>query len=74
MSVAEELVEVKKLLMKETQSRKAAEEELNNLKSQVAQWKRSEVSFMPNVFLIQLSSPFVTVLQAIFSHMWYCYI
>ncbi|XP_044486892.1 kinesin-like protein KIN-UA [Mangifera indica] len=41
-SVAEELVEVKKLLMKETQSRKAAEEELNNLKSQVAQWKRSE--------------------------------
>ncbi|XP_031267013.1 kinesin-like protein KIN-UA [Pistacia vera] len=42
MSVVEELAEVKKLLLKETQSRKATEEEVNNLKSQVAQWKRSE--------------------------------
>ncbi|KAK0586297.1 hypothetical protein LWI29_004497 [Acer saccharum] len=43
-SVVEELAEVKKLLLKETQSRKAAEGEVNNLKSQVAQWKRSEAS------------------------------
>lgn len=55
-SVVEELTEVKKLLLKETQLRKAAEEEVNNLKSQVAQWKRSEVSFVPHLFLIQLCS------------------
>ncbi|KAJ4712890.1 Kinesin-like protein [Melia azedarach] len=43
-SVVEELAEVKKLLLKETQLRKAAEEEVNSLKNQVAQWKRSEES------------------------------
>ncbi|ESR53682.1 kinesin-like protein KIN-UA [Citrus sinensis] len=42
-SIVGELTEVKKLLLKETQLRKAAEEEVNNLKIQVAQWKRSEM-------------------------------
>ncbi|KAH7549536.1 hypothetical protein JRO89_XS13G0046500 [Xanthoceras sorbifolium] len=43
-SVVEELAEVKKMLLKENQLRKAAEEEVNNLKGQVAQWKRTEAS------------------------------
>lgn len=42
-STAEEVAEVKKLLSKETSLRKAAEEEVNNLKSQLAQLKISEV-------------------------------
>lgn len=46
-SIVGELTEVKKLLLKETQLRKAAEEEVNNLKIQVAQWKRSEVLIVP---------------------------
>ncbi|XP_065858060.1 kinesin-like protein KIN-UA isoform X2 [Euphorbia lathyris] len=39
---AEEMAEVKKLLQKETLLKKAAEEEVNNLKSQLAQSKKSE--------------------------------
>ncbi|TYI52507.1 hypothetical protein E1A91_D12G252800v1 [Gossypium mustelinum] len=40
--IAEEVAEVKKLLSKETSLRKAAEEEVDNLKSQLAQLKMSE--------------------------------
>ncbi|KAK8495835.1 hypothetical protein V6N13_026295 [Hibiscus sabdariffa] len=43
-STAEEVAELKKLLSKETSLRKAAEEEVNNLKSQIAQLKMSEAS------------------------------
>ncbi|XP_012439571.1 kinesin-like protein KIN-UA isoform X2 [Gossypium raimondii] len=42
--IAEEVAEVKKLLSKETSLRKAAEEEVDNLKSQLAQLKMSEAS------------------------------
>ena len=42
----EEVAEVKKLLSKETTLRKAAEEEVNNLRSQLAQLKMSEVYFV----------------------------
>lgn len=42
--IAEEVAEVKKLLSKETSLRKAAEEEVDNLKSQLAQLKMSEVN------------------------------
>lgn len=45
-STIKEVAELKKLLQKESLLRKAAEEEVNSLKSQVAQWKRSEVCFM----------------------------
>ncbi|XP_057976992.1 kinesin-like protein KIN-UA isoform X2 [Malania oleifera] len=38
----EEVAAVKKLLQSETALRKAAEEEANNLRNQLAQWKRSE--------------------------------
>ncbi|GMY30131.1 kinesin-like protein KIN-UA [Fagus crenata] len=44
LSAVEEVAELKKLLQKESLLRKAAEEEVNNLKSQIAQWKRSEAS------------------------------
>ncbi|XVE57772.1 hypothetical protein DITRI_Ditri04bG0116400 [Diplodiscus trichospermus] len=40
----EEVAEVKRLLSKETSLRKAAEEEVNNLRSQLAQLKTSEAS------------------------------
>ncbi|XVF52742.1 hypothetical protein PTKIN_Ptkin05aG0043100 [Pterospermum kingtungense] len=43
-STAEEVTELEKLLSKETSLRKAAEQELNNLKSQIAQFKMSEAS------------------------------
>ncbi|KAH1089690.1 hypothetical protein J1N35_016947 [Gossypium stocksii] len=43
-STAEEVAELKKLLSKETSLRKATEEEVNNLKSQLAQLKMSEAS------------------------------
>lgn len=43
MSADKEVAELKKLVKKETLLRKAAEEEVNNLRSQVAQLKRSEV-------------------------------
>ncbi|KAG6685225.1 hypothetical protein I3842_12G101300 [Carya illinoinensis] len=43
-STIKEVAELKKLLQKESLLRKAAEEEVNSLKSQVAQWKRSETS------------------------------
>ncbi|KAG9445084.1 hypothetical protein H6P81_016424 [Aristolochia fimbriata] len=39
-----EVAELKELLEKEICMRKAAEEEVNNIKSQMAQWKRSEAS------------------------------
>ncbi|KAL4570852.1 hypothetical protein LXL04_026515 [Taraxacum kok-saghyz] len=39
-----ELIETKKLLQKEILLRKAAEEEISNLRSQIAQWKRSEAT------------------------------
>ncbi|KAG8476568.1 hypothetical protein CXB51_033456 [Gossypium anomalum] len=42
--IAEEVAEVKKLLSKETSLRKAAEEEVDNLKSRLAQLKMSEAS------------------------------
>ncbi|KDP25576.1 hypothetical protein JCGZ_20732 [Jatropha curcas] len=43
-AAVEELAEVKKLLHKETLLRKASEEEVDNLKSQLAQSKKSEAS------------------------------
>lgn len=52
-SIVGELTEVKKLLLKETQLRKAAEEEVNNLKIQVAQWKRSEASGNTEIFKLR---------------------
>ena len=53
LSAVEEVAELKKLLQKESLLRKAAEEEVNNLKSQIAQWKRSEVCFISlQAFLI----------------------
>ncbi|PON92880.1 Kinesin-like protein [Trema orientale] len=44
LSALEEVVELKKMLQKETLLRKAAEEEINNLKNQISQWKRSEAA------------------------------
>ncbi|GLU05673.1 hypothetical protein SLE2022_227600 [Rubroshorea leprosula] len=41
---AAEVTEMKRLLQKETSLRKAAEEEVNNLKNQIAEMKKSEVS------------------------------
>lgn len=38
-----EIKEVKKLLQNETQLRKAAEEEVNSFRDQLAQWRRLEV-------------------------------
>ncbi|KAI3689115.1 hypothetical protein L2E82_47064 [Cichorium intybus] len=56
-----ELIEAKKLLQNEIQLRKAAEEEINNLRNQIVQWKRSErekleedISILQNQ-LLQLS-------------------
>ncbi|XP_040990212.1 kinesin-like protein KIN-UA isoform X2 [Juglans microcarpa x Juglans regia] len=43
-STIKEVSELKKLLQKESLLRKAAEEEVNSLKSQLAQWKMSETS------------------------------
>lgn len=43
MSADKEVAELKKLVKKEIVLRKAAEEEVNNLRNQVAQLKRSEV-------------------------------
>ncbi|XP_018813408.1 kinesin-like protein KIN-UA [Juglans regia] len=43
-SAIEEVSELKKLLQKESLLRRAAEEEVNSLKSQLAQSKRSEAS------------------------------
>lgn len=44
LSASMEVVELKKLFENETISRKAAEEEIDNLKNQLAQWKRSEAA------------------------------
>ncbi|KAJ4954754.1 hypothetical protein NE237_011537 [Protea cynaroides] len=41
-SVSEEVMELKQLMKNETHLRKVAEEEVKNLKSQLAQWKSSE--------------------------------
>lgn len=43
-SAAEEIAELKKLLQNEASLRTATEEEVNNLKSQVVQWKRIEAA------------------------------
>ncbi|KAA8521939.1 hypothetical protein F0562_012747 [Nyssa sinensis] len=43
-SAAEEVAEVKKLLHNETLLRQASEEEINNLRNQVVQWKKSEAA------------------------------
>lgn len=48
LSAIEEVVELKKQLQKETNLRKAAEEEVSNLKNQLSQWKRSEVCLIPS--------------------------
>jgi hypothetical protein len=45
-SAVEEVAELKKVLQKESLLRKAAEEEVNSLKSQLAQCRRSEVCFV----------------------------
>ncbi|KAL7188725.1 hypothetical protein ACSBR1_038563 [Camellia fascicularis] len=43
-SCVEEVTEVKRLLQDETLLRKSAEEEVNNLRSQLIQWKRTEAA------------------------------
>ncbi|KAK9277671.1 hypothetical protein L1049_007218 [Liquidambar formosana] len=43
-SVVEDVVELKNMLQNETRLRKIAEEEVNNLRSQLEQWKRSEAA------------------------------
>ncbi|KAJ9549856.1 hypothetical protein OSB04_022399 [Centaurea solstitialis] len=43
-SASTELIEVKKLLQNEILLRKAADEEIGNLRNQVVQWKRSEAA------------------------------
>lgn len=45
LSTMKKVDELKEMLQKETLLRKAAEEEVSNLKSQVSQWKRAEVYF-----------------------------
>lgn len=61
MGAEEEVAEMKKLLQKETLLRNAAEEEVENLKSQLAEWKRSEVCFVPLIaFLVVLVSLFAS--------------
>ncbi|XWS49020.1 hypothetical protein CRYUN_Cryun13aG0127800 [Craigia yunnanensis] len=50
----EEVGEVKKLLSKETSLRKAAEEEVNNLKSQLAQLKMSEASANSEILKLRM--------------------
>lgn len=45
-SVAEEVAEVRKMLQNEMYMRKAAEEELNKLKSQFGQYMQSGVLFL----------------------------
>ncbi|TYI11675.1 hypothetical protein ES332_A09G223900v1 [Gossypium tomentosum] len=52
-STAEEVAELQKLLSKETSLRKAAEEEVNNLKSQLAQLKMSEASANSEILKLQ---------------------
>ncbi|CAN4127453.1 unnamed protein product [Withania somnifera] len=44
LSASVEIAELKKLFENETISRKAAEEEIDNLKNQLVQWKRSEAA------------------------------
>ncbi|KAB2000683.1 hypothetical protein ES319_D12G249200v1 [Gossypium barbadense] len=51
--IAEEVAEVKKLLSKETSLRKAAEEEVDNLKSQLAQLKMSEALANSEILKLQ---------------------
>ncbi|KAI7988859.1 Kinesin-like protein KIN-UA [Camellia lanceoleosa] len=43
-SCVEEVTEVKRLLQDETLLRKSAEEEVNNLRNQIIQWKRTEAA------------------------------
>lgn len=60
MSADKEVAELKKLVKKEIVLRKAAEEEVNNLRNQVAQLKRSEVCLIQlcvTNFSLILSSP-----------------
>lgn len=56
-SATKKFDELEELLQKETLLRKAAEEEVSNLKSQVSQWKRAEVIFLTLIhyFLYLLS-------------------
>ncbi|XP_031098420.1 kinesin-like protein KIN-UA isoform X3 [Ipomoea triloba] len=42
LGVTEDIAEIKRLLQNETLLRKAAEEEISDLKNQIAQWQRSE--------------------------------
>lgn len=42
-STSEEIADVNKLLQNEIHLKKVVEEEVNNLKTQLAQWKKSEV-------------------------------
>jgi len=61
---AEELADLKKMLQKETHLRKAAEGEVNNLKNQVAELKKSEVCF-------RASNIYIFHLHVLFSPCWY---
>lgn len=54
LSASLEVAELKKLFENETISRKVAEEEIDNLKNQLAQWKRSEVMICLKSLLIIL--------------------
>ena len=55
----EEMADLKKMLQKETLLRKAAEREVNNLKSQVAELKMSEVCSVPPIFIFSIACPFL---------------
>lgn len=52
---AEELADLKRNLQKETLLRKAAEGEVNNLKIQVAELKKSEVGFCASILYFSLA-------------------
>lgn len=53
LSAIEEVVELRKQLQKETNLRKAAEEEVSNLKNQLSQWKRSEAAGNAEILKLQ---------------------
>lgn len=67
-SAAEEIAELKKLLQNEASLRTATEEEVNNLKSQVVQWKRIEVVMHYFFFWSHLVSCFTILVTRLVIH------
>ncbi|KAL6007998.1 hypothetical protein ACLOJK_033503 [Asimina triloba] len=52
-SLSEEIAELNQLLQNEIRLRKAAEDEVNNLKNQLVQWKRSEAAGNADILKLQ---------------------